>query len=481
MDADGSGKLCLNEFQQVLDDYKIPGISASDTQRLFNVFDRNGDGEITFEEFLTALCGEMSDLRKRLVREAFEKLDENGNGTLELNEVKSKFDPTRHPDVKSGLKTVEEARFGFFEMFSTFHNASTGFSGDRSVSLEEFMEYHQYLNEQFERDVEFRNFLVGVWNMDLVPVEATDYCGKHSTVYGKNSREQWKYENHKVLFGSKDQQILSHEVKDQRGGGARGQKAQNDNFMATAGGKSTLDFAQNKGIDVKGEYNQKKQNLQSQTTASSKYISNEDLIKRVRDRLKARGARGIIGIGKSFKIMDDDNSKSLDSEEFAKALRDYRISSDKMEIEAIFDVFDPDDNGSINYDEFLRGVMGEMNKRREGIVRKAFKVIDTDKSGVLDINDIKGRYNAKKHPDVIAGKQTEEDILYEFLDTFEESYSIRNDPKARDRSVTIDEFIEYYQNISCSIDNDDYFELMLTNTWNLNNTPAPKKAWAGEL
>ena len=152
-----------------------------------------------------------------------------------------------------------------------------------------------------------------------------------------------------------------------------------------------------------------------------------------------------------------------------------------MEIEAIFDVFDPDDNGQINYDEFLRGVMGEMNKRREGIVRKAFKVIDTDKSGVLDINDIKGRYNAKKHPDVIAGKQTEEDILYEFLDTFEESYSIRNDPKARDRSVTIDEFIEYYQNISCSIDNDDYFELMLTNTWNLNNTPAPKKAWAGEL
>ena len=204
MDSDGSGKLCLNEFQQVLDDYKIPGISASDTQRLFNVFDRNGDGEITFEEFLTSLCGEMSDLRKRLVREAFEKLDENGNGTLEMNEVKSKFDPSRHPDVKSGLRTVEEARFGFFEMFTTFHNASTGFSGERSVTLDEFMEYHQYLNEQFERDVEFKNFLVGVWNMDLVPVEASDYCGKHTNTYGKNSREQWKYENHKVLFGSKD-------------------------------------------------------------------------------------------------------------------------------------------------------------------------------------------------------------------------------------------------------------------------------------
>ena len=89
-------------------------------------------------------------------------------------------------------------------------------------------------------------------------------------------------------------------------------------------------------------------------------------------------------------------------------------------------MFDPDDDGSINYDEFLRGVMGEMNQRRQAIVKKAFAVIDSDKSGILDINDIKGRYNAKKHPDVIAGKQTEEDILYEFLDTFEASYSIRN-------------------------------------------------------
>jgi hypothetical protein len=31
MDSDGSGKLSLSEFQEVLDNYKIPGISASDT------------------------------------------------------------------------------------------------------------------------------------------------------------------------------------------------------------------------------------------------------------------------------------------------------------------------------------------------------------------------------------------------------------------------------------------------------------------
>jgi Ca2+-binding EF-hand superfamily protein len=48
MDTDNSGHLSLSEFQQVIDNFKIPGISASDAQRLFNVFDKSGDGLILF-------------------------------------------------------------------------------------------------------------------------------------------------------------------------------------------------------------------------------------------------------------------------------------------------------------------------------------------------------------------------------------------------------------------------------------------------
>jgi hypothetical protein len=39
--------------------------------------------------------------------------------------------------------------------------------------------------------------------------------------------------------------------------------------------------------------------------------------------------------------------------------------------------------------------------------------------------------------------------------------------------VTLDEFIEYYTNISSNIENDSYFDLMINNAWNLdgkNNT-----------
>ena len=96
---------------------------------------------------------------------------------MSLDEVKSKYDASRHPDVKSGLKTIEEARFGFFEMFTSFHNASNGFNGDKEVSMDEFMEYHQYLNVSFERDSEFKNFLKGVWNIDIKEISRNEYAG----------------------------------------------------------------------------------------------------------------------------------------------------------------------------------------------------------------------------------------------------------------------------------------------------------------
>ena len=139
----------------------------------------------------------------------------------------------------------------------------------------------------------------------------------------------------------------------------------------------------------------------------------------------------------------------------------------------MFDIFDRDHSGAIDYDEFLRGVSGDMNEFRTNLCKKAFTIMDKDKSGELDINDIKGTYNAKKHPDVIAGKKTEEEVLCEFLDTFEQHYSNAH-PGQRDGTITMDEWLEYYTNVSMSVDRDDYFQLMMNNAWNMDGSRVKK-------
>lgn len=113
-----------------------------------------------------------------------------------------------------------------------------------------------------------------------------------------------------------------------------------------------------------------------------------------------------------------------------------------------------------------------MNQFRTQLVRKAFQKIDYNGDGVLTVADIKGKYDASKHPEVKSGKKTEEEILKEFLETFEMHHNVMHGAKS-DGMVTLDEFIEYYTNISANIDNDAYFDLMMTNAWNIdgkNNT-----------
>lgn len=178
---------------------------------------------------------------------------------------------------------------------------------------------------------------------------------------------------------------------------------------------------------------------------------------------------------RQFKIIDDDNSGNIDINEFKKACRDFKIDLRPEEIQLVFNAFDRDGSGTIDYDEFVRGVRGPMNAFRIKIVKAAFTKLDKDGSGIIDINDIRGVYSAKLHPDVKSGKKSEEDVLGEFLETFEVHHSLNGGTK--DRRVTSEEFIEYYNNVSASIDNDQYFELMMINAWKLLGEATRKPAW----
>ena len=65
-----------------------------------------------------------------------------------------------------------------------------------------------------------------------------------------------------------------------------------------------------------------------------------DLLLALRDQLAARGAKGIVGLQRQFRIIDDNGSKSLDMNEFKKALTDTRIQLKKStDAEVLFRFF----------------------------------------------------------------------------------------------------------------------------------------------
>lgn len=62
---------------------------------------------------------------------------------------------------------------------------------------------------------------------------------------------------------------------------------------------------------------------------------------------------------------------------------------------------------------------------------------------------------------VVAGSRTEVEVLQSFLAGFDGSLG----PKSG--IVTQEKFLAYYSAVSASVDDDDYFELILRNTWHL--------------
>ena len=141
-------------------------------------------------------------------------------------------------------------------------------------------------------------------------------------------------------------------------------------------------------------------------------------------------------------------------------ISEHALNWSAKQVRTVFDAFDSDRSGAIDFDEFIFGIRGQLNDRRRQLVLLAFEILDSDHSGVVELNDISAKYNADKHPDVISGKRSRDDVLREFLDTF--------DTIDKDGRVTAEEFIKYYGNCSSSIDDDDYFELMIRNAWHIS-------------
>lgn len=59
---------------------------------------------------------------------------------------------------------------------------------------------------------------------------------------------------------------------------------------------------------------------------------------------------------RTFRIMDDDASHSLEYAELAKGINDYGLMMDKERIKELFQTLDKDNSGSVSFDEFLQAL-----------------------------------------------------------------------------------------------------------------------------
>jgi len=183
------------------------------------------------------------------------------------------------------------------------------------------------------------------------------------------------------------------------------------------------------------------------------------VINKVKAKLLSKGGNGFRGLSRVLNILDDNGNRALDKYEMDNGLQTYGIVLHPSEIDIVMGSFDKDGNGQISVREFMTALRGPMSDYRKGLVRMAYQMLDVDGSGVVQFDEIKQLYDVKKHPDVLSGTKTPDMVLQEFIKAWN---------KDGDTTITFDEFLEYYEDLSAPIDSDDYFELMIRNAWHIS-------------
>jgi len=190
-------------------------------------------------------------------------------------------------------------------------------------------------------------------------------------------------------------------------------------------------------------------------------------IGKVREILTKRsgGVSSLKSLGLQFRLLDTDASNSLTRSELEmgldKFMRGFGVHLHKAEIDELFKLFDVDNSGAVSYDEFLKGIRGTMGPERVALVKLAFGQLDQRGRGVVTLEDIARIYDVSGNPLVKAGKLSKMDALKAFMSQWHLAQKKHTD------DVTLEDFIEYYDWISASIDRDDYFELMIRNAWHI--------------
>jgi Ca2+-binding EF-hand superfamily protein len=461
MDDDGSHTLSFAEFKKGCRDFRVD-VGEEDLQAIFRTLDKDRSGFIDYDELIRGLKGPLNSFRRSLVQQAWRKLDRDRSGVVDIEDLRGVYHASQHPDVRSGKKTEDEVLGEFLETFETHHNISDLARRDRKVTPEEFEEYYSNVSASVDDDKYFELMMQNAWRLNGEAAKQEPWAGQFSTRnFTSNSKSTYIAVNHPSVLGgtvnstapfgtsSEPVDYSTHLRPNSRPSGA----------PTKAAGQATWTSDQDRPTSGTGR-------------------GASELLETLRSKLASRGGRGFIGLARQFKIMDDDNSKTLEYPEFTKALRDFRVDLPEDSARRLFSYFDADRNGVVDYEEFIHRLRGQMNDFRLGLVRTAFSRLDRNGNGIVELDDIKGVYNASNHPDVRSGKKSEDDVLCEFLDTFETHHALFKE-NTRDHRVSFEEFAEYYSHISASVDEDKYFELMMKNAWNFENKTY-QKAWAGD-
>lgn len=441
-------------------------ISNNIIQYFYSILDKNGQNNISTEQILNKIRGNLNERRKLKIIEKFTKIDIDNKGYSEISLIKSLFNPTHHPEVKSGKRNESDILNEFIITFDSYTNFKDRIS---QISLQDFIEYYSGISASIADDDYFIDIMNGVWD-----ISNNSFLKQINNDNLNDSNEQ-NTENSNIKKEN-DNKIISPMKEENKTSDITSKKYNKRSFSNK--NYRTLDKKTGKTYNIITGYYDDEDNLLNSNNSEIEKInlisshnttSDYFLINKLKEILISKGPKSLFIIEKMLTMYDNNKTGKIDLSTLIKILETYKVSMSEEEIRKIFSHFDLDNSGLIKYDNLISSIVGSMSIKRENLIKKVYNLISTNNTYNIPLTNIIKSYISSRHPDVISGKRISEDVLQEFIENLNifKDY-INSIKKSESDCLNYEDFIKFYSQISMYITNNYYFEKLINNVWNLD-------------
>ena len=370
------------------------------------------------------------------------------------------------------IKDRNENRIDFEECLELYHYSYNGLKTDK-VSKKEFCFFYYFISLLVSSDADFYFMITNEWRVPLDNLN--NIISKGNTLdmlkfadkgvrrnLSNMSRIAQLGENTKDYQGNMNSNDNNNYDQDKDKYDSNIDNTENDNIKYPLNRK---DFEDQYSPDKNMNINKNKNKYDKGKDESLSLLTN---------KLLKRGLRGILYLYSQF-LSFCPNVNKITYNDFCLVFKIQHIDLDTNTLHNIFDLYSSKNNNEkesyLDFYSFIRTYKKELNENKLNAVEKAFSLIDKKGEDKVPLDVIKMKYSAKKHPDVLNGKYTEDEKIMEFLDCFQMCYEIlkMDNREQRDENgefVDFEIFANFYEYVSFIYPKDKDFQYVISSTWN---------------
>ena len=434
-----SSDISKYNFAKVLKDFNL-NLSVDDIETLFAYYGNVRDNKsINYKDFINDLISEFTDKkREKVIKYIYGTILERGakfNRDIDLSFLKDVYNPK-----KNYFKKEEgENRLEFEDCLELFHYV---FKGNKTEIFDKnnFLEFYKCMSFLVYSDNDFMKLMSNEWRVPY------DYV--QNEILGKNQDDNDIYNNN-YDYDLPNNKRNDIEIKD-------------NNLN-----KNDDDENYNKDYPKKPKLIER---LINNDFDNKENANNEENIQRalslLNNILKKRGLRGLLYLHLEFINSCPDLSK-ITIEDFINIFEIQHINLPDIDYQNIFNQFTSKNNNKyLDFSSFIRNFKKELNDNKLSSVEQAFTNIDVNENEKVPLNIIKKKFRGDRHPDMLSGRKTEEEIILEFLDCFNINYEILNlDSKQNSNYVDFEIFANFYEYVSFIYPDDKEFANIVRASW----------------